>query len=126
MLAPRRKLWTTPHVVVDCALKLLQLTADDVLVDYGCGDGRAILAGSEEYGCHSIGYEIEAERVSAVRKSADSKGLGALVEVVEGNALEAGMWLFLFVPLPFPSLSATVCPPISQTSPSPLLCSCFS
>ena len=43
MLAPRKKLWSTPSSAVDIALDFADLGADDVVYDVGCGDGRVLI-----------------------------------------------------------------------------------
>jgi hypothetical protein len=43
MLAPRRKLWSTPDKVVDEVIAAFPLISSDKVVDIGCGDGRVIL-----------------------------------------------------------------------------------
>ena len=46
MLAPRKKLWSTPPEVLEKALELLDLRGGeggDVLYDIGCGEGRVII-----------------------------------------------------------------------------------
>jgi hypothetical protein len=43
MLAPRRKLWSTPDQIVDEVIAAFPLISSDKVVDIGCGDGRVIL-----------------------------------------------------------------------------------
>ncbi|KAL7471598.1 hypothetical protein ACHAXS_011905 [Conticribra weissflogii] len=43
MLAPRKKLWSTPSSAVDIALELADLDEHDVVYDIGCGDGRVLI-----------------------------------------------------------------------------------
>ena len=44
MLAPRKKLWSTPSSAVDVALDFASpLKPDDVVFDVGCGDGRVLI-----------------------------------------------------------------------------------
>jgi len=43
MLAPQKKLWSTPSSAVDIALDFADLGADDVVYDVGCGDGRVLI-----------------------------------------------------------------------------------
>ncbi|KAL9187268.1 hypothetical protein ACHAXT_001371 [Thalassiosira profunda] len=43
MLAPRKKLWSTPPSAVDAALAFAALDANDVVFDVGCGDARVLL-----------------------------------------------------------------------------------
>jgi len=45
MLAPRRKLWSTPEPAIDIALDFANLTVDDAVYDVGCGDGRVLIGG---------------------------------------------------------------------------------
>lgn len=45
MLAPRRKLWSTPEPAIDIALDFANLTVDDAVYDVGCGDGRVLIRG---------------------------------------------------------------------------------
>jgi SAM-dependent methyltransferase len=43
MLAPRRKLWSTPEPAIDIALDYANLTVNDIVYDVGCGDGRVLI-----------------------------------------------------------------------------------
>lgn len=43
MLAPRKKLWSTPSSAIDIALEFAELDMDDVVYDVGCGDGRVLI-----------------------------------------------------------------------------------
>ena len=43
MLAPRKKLWSTPSNVLDVVCQWIQLKPGDVVCDIGCGDGRVLL-----------------------------------------------------------------------------------
>lgn len=43
MLAPRKKLWSTPSNVLDVVCEWITLKPKDVVCDIGCGDGRVIL-----------------------------------------------------------------------------------
>ena len=51
MLAPRKKLWSTPIGAVDHAIIWTQgdLKPNDSICDIGCGDGRIILRWAELY-----------------------------------------------------------------------------
>lgn len=77
MIAPRKKLWSSPAVAVDAALRMLALTPDDVLCDLGCGDGRALSAAaalpSPPRRC--VGIEIDPERAAAALAGARAAGL---------------------------------------------------
>ncbi|KAL7452159.1 hypothetical protein ACHAWC_003883 [Mediolabrus comicus] len=57
MLAPRKKLWSTPSSAIDMALEFAQpLGVDDVVYDIGCGDGRVLI----EMASRSIPFTNEA------------------------------------------------------------------
>ena len=38
MLAPRKKLWSTPDEVIDKVIELLNITKSDIVYDIGCGE----------------------------------------------------------------------------------------
>jgi hypothetical protein len=88
-LAPREKLWSAHEAVVARALELLHVTRDDVLADYGCGDGRVLAAAARDIGCRCIGYEINADRARDAVAALDAAGLGHLVTIHATNALDA-------------------------------------
>ena len=59
MLAPRKKLWSSPDVAVDAAVRLLRPLPTDVVYDIGCGDGRFLVTCALLCGCKCIGIEID-------------------------------------------------------------------
>lgn len=44
---------------VDRVLRLLELTAHDVLLDIGCGEGDVVIAAARQFGCRYIFSEFE-------------------------------------------------------------------
>ena len=88
MLAPRKKLHITPPSAVEQALELLELNESDVLLDIGCGDGRALIAAAKIYRCRAIGIEIEEERAAQAKEAVAKAGLDHLVTIYQGNAME--------------------------------------
>lgn len=62
MLAPRKKLHSTPIDCVNEALNLLELGESDTLCDVGCGDGRVVVAAATARRCRCIGIDINPER----------------------------------------------------------------
>jgi hypothetical protein len=90
MLAPREKLWAAPPALVDAALSLLDLGPEDVLADYGCGDGPALFAAVRRFAVRrALGYEIHAPRAEALRAHVEAEGLADRITVLCANALDA-------------------------------------
>lgn len=77
-----------PYVVTGDAVaakmvEMANLTADDVVYDLGCGDGRLVIAAAKAAGCRGIGFEIDPARVAEARENVRREGLEHLVEIRE-------------------------------------------
>jgi len=76
--------------------------AGDVLYDLGAGDGRIPIAAAQRYGIRAVGIEINPRMVEVARANVRRAGVEHLVEIREGDALEADIreasvvTLFLF------------------------------
>jgi len=90
MLAPRKKLWSTPSEVLAKAIEVLEITGDDTVIDIGAGDGRFLLQCAESSTAKRIvGYEIDEERGKIAQNAIAEKGYASeYVDLVIGNALE--------------------------------------
>eukprot|EP01036_Dinobryon_divergens_P031321 gene31321-40696_t len=63
MLAPRKKLWSSPPEVMLAALDLLQLTSEDVVFDIGAGDGSFVIRAAQDSPVSAaVGIEICEQR----------------------------------------------------------------
>ena len=91
MLAPRKKLWPTPPYVIEEALSLAGVTSDDVVLDLGCGDGRTLIAAAVQRGARGVGYEINVDRAAEAVSNVTAAGVGHLVDIRCGNALDADL-----------------------------------
>ena len=89
MLAPRKKLWSTPPVVAEAACHLLGLTPDDVLADFGCGDAIALITAAQKAHCRAVGWEIDEPRALQAAERVSELGLSSTVVIHAGNALTA-------------------------------------
>lgn len=78
---PYREVWKT--------LEKLNLRDDDVLVDFGCGDGRVCIAAVRGYGCRAIGIEIDPYKVEEAREEVEHAGLSDRIEIIQGDATVA-------------------------------------
>ena len=68
-LAPRKKLWSTPGSVIAEAIRLLCISADDIVLDVGAGDGRFIIACAENTRWVTDSYNICVPPVSSCSSS---------------------------------------------------------
>ena len=102
MLAPRKKLWSTPLEVIDKAIELLQPVEPELVYDIGAGDGNFIIRCAEVTKTHCIGVEIDEDRANEAKKNIDLQGLAEEnCKIVCGNALEYdytdGICFFLYL-----------------------------
>lgn len=77
----------TPHAEVNRILSILRPQPSETFVDYGCGDGRFVIAAARGYGCRAVGVEIDPERAAEARANVAAAGLADRVEIIEGDAL---------------------------------------
>ena len=66
----------TMPAVVDAMLELADLSADDVIYDLGCGDGRIILRAAELYGTNGLGVDLDDDCLKVARQRAKEMGVG--------------------------------------------------
>lgn len=69
-------------------LKLLSPRPHETLVDYGCGDGRFLIAAARHYGCRAVGVEIDPQRAQAAREAVAAAGLSDRIRIIEGDATQ--------------------------------------
>lgn len=92
----------TPPAVVDGMFDLAGVRAGDVLYDLGAGDGRIPIAAAQRFGIRAVGIEINPRMVEIARANVRRAGVERLVEIRQGDALEADLreasvvTLFLF------------------------------
>ncbi|RYY88342.1 methyltransferase domain-containing protein [archaeon] len=90
MLAPRKKLWTTPLEVIHYAIHLLKPTEDDIVYDIGCGDGPFLIECARRATARSIiGIEIDEERAMVCEHNLQTAQIDPnRCKVIMQNALE--------------------------------------
>ncbi|GKY95308.1 hypothetical protein MPSEU_000492600 [Mayamaea pseudoterrestris] len=105
MLAPRKKLWSTPDSVIEKVIEAMPLTASDCVVDVGCGDGRVIFQWAKHVTTERqdddvtrlpsfIGVDIDNDRIEqaelilAKHKADGSIHKSILVSFICANALK--------------------------------------
>ena len=78
----------TPEVLVEKMLDMAQVTAQDVVMDLGSGDGRNVIAAAKR-GARAIGVEFNPEMVELSRQNAAKAGVGDKATFMEGDMYEA-------------------------------------
>jgi len=78
----------TPQPVVEKMLALAQVTADDVVYDLGCGDGRIVITAAREYGAHAVGVDIDPKRIEESKVNAKAAGVEKLVTFILADAMK--------------------------------------
>jgi ubiquinone/menaquinone biosynthesis C-methylase UbiE len=73
LLTPERKQWNDPELI----LGYLQLGADMVFVEVGCGPGWFTIEAAKQLSPHGLvyGVDIRAEMLAALQERADAEGL---------------------------------------------------
>jgi len=69
----------TPQQVVEKMLELAEVTANDVVYDLGCGDGRIVITAAKKYGARGVGIDIDPERIKESLANAKKAGVEKLV-----------------------------------------------
>lgn len=77
----------TPQDVVDRMLELAGVTANDVVYDLGCGDGRIVITAARRFGARGVGVDIDPRRIAESNANAAQAGVQHLVRFVEQDAM---------------------------------------
>jgi SAM-dependent methyltransferase len=79
----------TPSSLVEPLLDAAQVGPSDVLLDFGCGDGRFLVEAAGRRGCRAIGVEQSARLVAAASERRDRAGLHDRIRIVHADGLDA-------------------------------------
>lgn len=77
--------YATAPDTISRALEILKPKPNEVFLDIGSGDGRAVIAAARDYGCRAIGIEQDHERVALARQNAAMEGLHGRATFIEGD-----------------------------------------
>lgn len=93
----------TPASLIGPVLDTAGVGAEDVVFDFGCGDGRFLIEAVVRRGCRAIGVEQSAERVAAARRLVAAQALSDRIVVERGDAAASSLnevtVVVLFVPM---------------------------
>lgn len=78
----------TPDAVVHRMLTMAGVSADDVVYDLGCGDGRIVIAAARDFGARAVGVDIDPQRVREARANVARAGLSDRVEIRHGDMFQ--------------------------------------
>jgi len=78
----------TPPALVEKMLDMAQVTADDLVMDLGSGDGRNIIAAARR-GARAIGVEYNADMVALSTRLAEEAGVAGRATFIEGDMFTA-------------------------------------
>lgn len=109
----------TPTALIGPLLDVASVGADDVVFDFGCGDGRFVVGAATARGCRSIGVEQSPELCAAAERRARDAGVIDRVRIVNGDAAEVDLSdvtvVVLFLPM---AVAARVVPDlVARLSP---------
>ncbi|MBD2103690.1 class I SAM-dependent methyltransferase [Leptolyngbya sp. FACHB-261] len=68
-------------------LALAQVTAEDLVYDLGCGDGRIVITAAEQWGARGLGVDLDPERIREAKQRAKQAGIEHLVRFKQQNLL---------------------------------------
>jgi cyclopropane fatty-acyl-phospholipid synthase-like methyltransferase len=81
----------TRHNIADAMLKLAEVTANDLVLDLGSGDGRLPIIAAQKYGARGIGIEIDPKLVALSRRIANEAEVANRVSFIAGDLFEADL-----------------------------------
>jgi len=89
--APEVPYLPTTQVAVEAMLKLAGVTANDVVYDLGCGDGRILVTAAKLYGARGVGIDIDPQRIREANENAKKSGVERLVRFEENDLFKANI-----------------------------------
>ncbi len=81
----------TDDAVVPAILRLAKVTADDVIYDLGCGDGRIVIAAAKRFGARGVGVEIDPMRIEECHDNLRRAGVGDRVQFLQKSFFDVDL-----------------------------------
>jgi SAM-dependent methyltransferase len=81
----------TPWSIVDEMFKLVDIRADDYVIDLGSGDGRLVIAAAERFGARGYGVDIDPELVKLANENAARAGVAGRVRFEQRDLFHTGL-----------------------------------
>ncbi len=93
----------TPRSLIEALLDVASVGDDDVVFDFGSGDGRFVVTAATARGCRSIGVEQSSELCAVAVERAAAAGVADRVSIVNADAAEVDLSevtvVVLFLPM---------------------------
>jgi len=103
----------TPQAVVVAMLEELCPSNKAKLFDLGSGDGRIVITAAKQFGCTSVGIELNPETIALARANALAEYVNPLVVFFQGDVrqydLQSAQYVTMYL---YPELMAQVVPKI--------------
>src|SRR6185369_12859254 len=107
----------SPPAVVEKMLELAKVTADDVVYDLGCGDGRIVVT-SAKMGAKATGFDIDPARVSEARLHVTSAHVESNASIKWANVFSVDLSPATVVTLYLlPELNVKLIPQLEKLKP---------
>lgn len=81
----------TDDAVVPAILRLAKVSANDVIYDLGCGDGRIVIAAAKRFGARGVGIDIDPQRILECRENARRANVADRVEFLQASFFEVDL-----------------------------------
>lgn len=81
----------TPTALIEPLLRVAGVSARDLVVDLGCGDGRIAIAAATLTGCRARGVETSADLVARARAAVAAANVTSCVEIHHADAMTAAL-----------------------------------
>lgn len=73
----------TPYVVIEEMLRLANVTAQDVVMDLGSGDGRVLITAAKKFGARGTGVDLDDDLVAESIEAAAAAGVADRVQFLQ-------------------------------------------
>jgi ubiquinone/menaquinone biosynthesis C-methylase UbiE len=81
----------TPEHMLDVLLDVARVSADDVVYDLGCGDGRVVIAAAARCGARGVGVDIDPDRIAEAAIQARQAGLSDRITLIEADFFQVDL-----------------------------------
>jgi SAM-dependent methyltransferase len=81
----------TDQAVVPAILRLAKISANDVIYDLGCGDGRIVIAAAKRFGARGVGIDIDPIRIQECQENARRAGVCDRVQFLQTSLFDVDL-----------------------------------